>query len=340
MVMKKIKFLILTLLLSAHGHSEVSIHKNTFFSAKNASISIKNTDVNMLSTAIKFDTNTTLAVQGGSGGNALFCENQALFIPNLKVSGNLELLGFDTLYVSEITWGDKALFDIADVQVKLLQNMQDETDSRYLTSTGRGALIKDVQCYENTTVQSGMGLDIIPSESKPLRITRTHTPVSYKNSMGASIIYSLSDPTHLAKIEMGYITPILNGIETPLVYSLTEKENEWVMNENIRRQSSTKKLSALGLEQTQKITIITYPQLEFPKYMRQSTPVFEIIGNEQFPESRLVVLSRNGSVVEDISPYLNAPLGGNYGESTYYYMYYTNKQNKEPLKKGFFEVVQ
>ncbi len=67
---------------------------------------------------------------------------------------------------------------------------------------------------------------------------------------------------------------------------------------------------------------------------------FEIVGNHDNPNSRLLIFAPSSSrVVYDHSPYLNDFTGESLPIGTYFYIFYKDKNEKTP-KKGFVELVR
>jgi gliding motility-associated-like protein len=67
---------------------------------------------------------------------------------------------------------------------------------------------------------------------------------------------------------------------------------------------------------------------------------FEVSGIEKYPNAKLVVLLPNGKIIYEKSPYNNDFNGDGLSNGTYYFMFWGDKSNSKPLKKGFFELLR
>ncbi|MDR1342468.1 MAG: gliding motility-associated C-terminal domain-containing protein [Prevotellaceae bacterium] len=87
-----------------------------------------------------------------------------------------------------------------------------------------------------------------------------------------------------------------------------------------------------------------FPELSYSQYITPNADgindCFTVAGIEKFPDTRLVILLPNGNVIYDVSPYSNDFCGEGLSTGTYYYMFFTEKSDKKPAKRGFFELVK
>jgi hypothetical protein len=315
---------------------------NTFFKAKNIAIIAKNIDIQLNTDSIAIDTATLLVLSGKDSYSVLSALNNTINLNNIKVIGNFQLLDIDTLRVENITFGDKGILDIGETNVTLQGNISGEKEKSYLTSTSDGKLIKkvNINAFQNN-ILGGIGLEITPTEyidGDELTIIRTHTPVDYKNNIGAKAVYSFEHQLDLDRVNCYYHKGILNNIESPVIYSYSD--NEWIINVDYQQNSNLQRITAKGYPKTQEITIITFPELDYPKIISLSSGKtdFIIIGNEKYNNSRLVILNRNGQVIYDKMQYRNDFDTSILSTDTYYFMYYTIGTAK-PIKKSYFEIV-
>jgi hypothetical protein len=73
--------------------------------------------------------------------------------------------------------------------------------------------------------------------------------------------------------------------------------------------------------------------------MEATNNTFKIIGIEEYPYARLIIISKEGKTLFDLFPYKNDFDGKNLPNGTYYYMF-NEEYYSPPIKKGFFEIVK
>jgi gliding motility-associated-like protein len=67
---------------------------------------------------------------------------------------------------------------------------------------------------------------------------------------------------------------------------------------------------------------------------------FEVAGIEKYHNSKFGVLLPNGKIIYEQTPYNNDYDGVDLSDGTYYFMFFGDKNDGAPLKKGFFELVR
>lgn len=101
-----------------------------------------------------------------------------------------------------------------------------------------------------------------------------------------------------------------------------------------------------GIEPTEisLLALFPFPELNFTKLFTPNgdgiNDYFEVSGIEKYPNSKLTVLTPNGKIIYEKSPYNNDFDGHELKNGTYYFMFFDDKLSNKPLKKGFFELLR
>jgi hypothetical protein len=336
------KLLLITLLIvfvRLLPAQELYVSTGTYVKAFN-DVQLRIANMNMeLDAPIIFDTSSNL-ILAASSDRTLYIYGTAsnLDLYNLKINANAQLMNYDSLTIhGSLAFTENGILDLSVTNLYLLGSISGENKDSYLTSSAHGQLIYDAlfQLGQTHTL-GGIGLDIVPNENAYMRVVRTHEPLYLSSKRSMKKVYSFEQAVPLSRMDVAYHQAVLNDITEPVIYSYSNTDNEWVMNPTV--QTKTNRITANGQNNISKVTIFQFPELEYPTYLSDTRRIFEIVGNEKYPNSRLIIINRRGDILYDKSPYLNDFDGTTLAPDTYYFLYYLSKE-QQPIKKASFEKI-
>jgi gliding motility-associated-like protein len=167
-----------------------------------------------------------------------------------------------------------------------------------------------------------------------LQIIRSHNPVVRvaRNSVTYSTrrVFDFSVPIDVSSVRMQILPhEILN------IYKLALFAHDFEDWKKVKNRDDdffgVYRVSAFSPD------LLHFPKIITPNEATNNT--FEIIGLDEYPDARLVIMNKGGKILYDLHPYTNDFDGKNLPNGTYYYIF-SEERGSEPIKKSFFEIVK
>ncbi|MDR1226261.1 MAG: gliding motility-associated C-terminal domain-containing protein, partial [Prevotellaceae bacterium] len=194
-------------------------------------------------------------------------------------------------------------------------------------STGMGLLLTSASGYEN------------------LPVVRVHDSQHNRGEQSVARYYELPTAVPLLGVDVAYLNACSPkpATDSYLLYHKAPQGWESLASEtNLAGKRITSRLAEPV--EVSLLAAFPFPELGYSQYITPNADgindCFTVAGIEKFPDTRLVILLPNGSVIYDVSPYSNDFCGEGLSTGTYYYMFFTEKSDKKPVKRGFFELVK
>jgi len=252
---------------------------------------------------------------------------------SLKIAGNVES-AVSTLSLSGDLIMQSGIMNIGASTLIINGDLLGETAQTYVTASS-GLIKKPIGFVPAGKQTNALGFEFTPlNDVHNFNVYRTHTPLFRHTASGqyksAYRTYSFSVPmdiTGVAKRVLPHEIPHIPR-QTLFVENFAGWEKVNTKNDQLRNITQ--------------VAIFPPNDLHFPKIVTPNDAInttFFITGLEEYPNSRLVILSRRGEILHDIYPYKNDFDGKNLSNGTYYYMFSTQR-NSSPIKRSFFELIR
>ncbi|MGL5913642.1 MAG: gliding motility-associated C-terminal domain-containing protein, partial [Bacteroidales bacterium] len=179
------------------------------------------------------------------------------------------------------------------------------------------------------------------TNNSEVEIRRGHQSQRRGKHYGIRRYYTFNPPIDLQRIGVEYFSTEDNGIISPIVASYSN--GEWITNEPT---SSSNFKDAIGLANTERITVFEEPQLEIPKSFTPNgdgiNDYLVITGLEKYPNCRFIIFSQKETtrILFDKTPYQNDFDGAGFPSQTYFYIFYKDAKESKKTQKGYFELVR
>lgn len=251
----------------------------------------------------------------------------------LKIAGDLELQASELALQSDLTL-QSGIFNIQTNQLIIQGDLFGENEKTYVTAS-TGAIQKTLFNLSEGETVNAIGLEFKPLSDIPnLLIIRTHQSVirtTARNSSSSSFrCYHFSVPQDLKSVFMQTLPH-----ETKHVFDqklFVEDLNGW------KRINSPDE----RLQDVLRVSVFSSGDLEFPEFVtpnEATNNMFEITGLEEYPNSRLLIISKEGKILHDFFPYKNDFDAKDLHHGTYYYTF-SLEYYSSPIKKSSFEVIR
>jgi gliding motility-associated-like protein len=195
-----------------------------------------------------------------------------------------------------------------------------------------------------------MGLSFVASQHcDSLLVVREHTPLHYRSEQSIAKYYEFTPPVTLSGIDFEYLNayaakPTDNYLlyhKTPTGWASVPAETNVYSKRVVSQRITNTTNNSLIINL---LTIFPFPELNFTKLVTPNSDgindYFEVMGIEKYPNAKLVILLPNGKIIREQSPYNNDFFGDGLSNGTYYFMFFGDKTDSRPVKKGFFELVR
>ena len=302
----------------------------------NTAIIVKDMDVTF-NQATMFDKNTVLYVRSDKNNAGIVLSGENVTFEDI-VFETSAMLDFDSITVTGNMSFNNGVINLTASTLNLAGTMNNENESHYITASSGGVIVRQTMLTqgENNNL-GGMGIEITAKENSPITIVRHHESEKINDKESIRRVYRFSEPLAVNSILAKYHSADDNVTQNMTMYY--HDGSTWNLSSDIIFSGNSVSTSSI-IEPVEAITLVGYPDLDYPLFLSSERQVFEIVGNELHENPRLVVLSSKGVVLFDRTPYKNdlhhsELLPGR----TYYYMYYINAKEK-PVKKSSFEVLQ
>jgi gliding motility-associated-like protein len=230
--------------------------------------------------------------------------------------------------------------------ITLSGSILNETEEGYITGFSGGKIEKMLPPLPGSgRAATGMGMNFTTTQRyDSLLLTRTHEAWHSKGELSITKVYEFSQPMQLAGVDITYLLAQSPKVtDTYLIYRKTPQGVESVASET---NAAAKRVTSKNNElfETDGLTVFPFPDLGFVNSLTPNgdgiNDCFDVTGIERYPTARFVVLLSNGKIIYDVSPYSNNFCGEGLSTGTYYYMFFAEKDDRQPVKKGFFELVK
>ncbi len=327
----KIKLTTILLLAALTAQMQAfSVSKNAVVCiGKHAQMKISNMDLQN-SGRIIADTASLLILQTTkerkiTGGN--------LSLSSLKIAGDIACKVATITLSGDLTM-QSGVMDIADNRLIVHGNLLGENEKTYVTAS-TGTIEKPLKHLVAGTQISVLGLDFSPlNDIASGSIVRSHQSAVRFGASGsltsAERVYEFDPPIDLSSPNLQTLPHEKSHIDKERIYA--ENFSGWqkimLPNEDLT-----------GIV---RISVFNRDALLFPKIItpnEATNEVFRIVGLEEYPDARLIVISKGGKILFDLYPYNNDFNGKNLPNGTYYYLF-SETQDGAPVKKSFFEIIR
>ena len=283
-----------------------------------------------------------------NAGNLIGDTASLLIISNTresKISGNpiflgsLRIVGNAFCKVPILTlYGDlimqSGVMNIETNRLIIHGNLFGENEKTYVTAF-TGTIETPVKYLPAGRSFTALGLEFTPMNTVyNVWITRSHNPITrttrISTTYSADRVYEFCTPIGITGIQKQTLPHELTNISNPAWFVQDFEKWRRVRNRND------------GFFIVSKVSTFNPDELHFPKVVTpnlSTNTTFEIIGVEEYPNARLIVINRGGKVLYDLYPYTNNFDIKNLPDGTYYYVF-SEGRNSPPVKKSFFEIVR
>jgi gliding motility-associated-like protein len=301
--------------------------------------------------------NVSMAVEGelvcdtssiagfGGAGNPCLSALHLLALHTLRIDGEAAISASNINIAGDMVMNGRGVVNLQHSAVRLHGSILNENEESYVT----GGRIEKMLPPSSGRAATGVGINLsfaAANSYDSLLLIRTHEPWYYKGEYSISKAYSFSEPMQLAAVDIAYLqAQSPKSTDTYLIY-YRAPQGVGVENVPSETNAATKRVVSKNSDpfEAEQVTIFPFPDLKFSKAITPNSDgindCFEVTGIEKFTNARLVVLLPNGNIVYDLSPYSNNFCGEGFATGTYYYMFFAEKNDSKPLKRGFFELVK
>ena len=310
--------------------SALGVAKNTVVNIDKYT-QVKLTNLDLQNSGILFGDTASLVILSNSRESKITGQNFHLF--SLRIAGNVvcdvpELsLGGDIIMQSGV-------FSIGTNKLIVYGDLLGENEKTYITAS-TGTIEKWMGHLPLGRQINVLGLEFMPfNDVYDICISRSHNPAVRSSVSGnyqsANRMYGFSKETSITNVKSVALPHEATHITKQIVF--VENLGEWKKVTNPNH----------GFWNATRVSIFAPDDLHFPKIITPNDAtnnVFKITGLEEYPNARLVVISKEGKILYDISSYKNDFAGKNLPDGTYYYIF-SEEQNSVPIKKSYFEIVR
>jgi hypothetical protein len=258
-------------------------------------------------------------------------------LASLKIAGNVAV-ETPIISVNNDLIMQSGVMNIGENHIIIYGDLLGENEHTYVTAS-TGAIILE---REETYLPAGqmvnlLGLNFVPmNDVHNFTLTRSHSPVirngRVATSHSAKRVFEFCSPLDIFDVHKQLLPHEINGVSKPTLF--VQDFEDW------KKVKSRK-------DEFYAVTRISMfspdpDGLHFPKVIspdEMSNNKFEIIGLDNYPNARLIIISKAGHILYDIYPYRNNFTGQSLLCGTYYYMF-SEYRDSEPIKKSFFEIVR
>jgi hypothetical protein len=308
----------------------ITVSRNTVMViGKQTQVKLTNTDLTNNGTLIG-DT-ASLLVISTSRGNRISGNN--IYLNSLKIDGNVTS-DVDVLSLKSDLTMQSGVLNIGANKLVIFGELLDEKENAYVTSSS-GTIEKHVEYLpvRQRTEMLGVEFSII-NDVYDLRIIRSHNPIMRPTRTGptqsATRVYDFSVPIDITAVQKRNLSHEIANMHKPTLFVYDFEDWQKVKSRN-------EQFFAVS-----RVSTFSPDELHFPKVITPegiANTKFEIIGLDEYPNSRLIILGKNGQQLYDLFPYRNDFDGKNLPDGTYYFVF-SEEKDSPPSKRSFFEIVR
>lgn len=283
---------------------------------------------------------------GGKDAPRLYAAHH-LTLHTLRIDGDATVDAGSLTVAGDITMSGRGTARLSTATtIRLHGSILNETEEGYVT--GGGSIEKMLSPQPSSgRAATGMGMSFTAAQGcDSLLLTRTHERWYNRGEYSLAKAYEFSRPLLLASVDIAYLQAESPKVTDSYLICYRTTQSTGLENVSAETNPATKRVSSKNSDpfEVTQLTLFPFPDLGFPKAITPNgdgvNDCFEVRGLEKFANARLVLLLPNGSTIYDVSPYGNDFCGEGLSEGTYYYMFFAEKGDSRPLKKGFFELVK
>jgi len=292
--------------------------------------------------SLRCDTGAVLAIGARTSKDltVTLSAAQPLSLHTLRIDGNASLTAAELSIAGDLAM-NTGIFNLNTAAVRLHGNIVNENEAGYITG---GSISKTLTIKANTRNTTGLGISITSNRDyDSLCITRKHERQRLRSQQSIAKYYEFDNTVSINDIDFAYLNAFAeHPTDTYLLYyqGITQL---W---ESIDAQThaSTKRVTASIAESIdiQKIALFPFPELNFTKLVSPNgdgiNDYFEVEGIEKYEHSKLIIIVPDGKIIYEKTDYANDYDGEGTSDGTYYFMFFGDKDDRKPLKRGFFEL--
>jgi gliding motility-associated-like protein len=292
------------------------------------------------------DTSTIVSI-GTLDKTCRIISDKPLKFSSLKVEDGTNYVEVDTvLFEGDIIFNNGKLYLLNNKIADLKGSILNENESGYVVDGTIRKYLKNLSAGQKIT--TGMGISITPNRNYDVvAILRAHEKQNNRGEKSIAKYYSFPMPVDVLAIDFSYLNAQSDKItNTYLLYYKPSHDASW---QSITSQTNaeTKRVVSKQNSSTsiQYLTLFPFPDLNYSPYITPNddgfNDIFEIIGIEKCPDSKIVILTPKGTIIYTGEPYKNDFDGKKLDLSAgaYYYIFFCDKNNT-PTKKGYFEIIK
>lgn len=351
--MKRILFINIVLVvgsvLNLYSQS-IIVESGGFYVDQSTNVILYNTDINSKG-EFEFKENSEIAIKSSSRpielhGDLLFhdvfVDANVLLYSDVKVNGDIYL--------------NSGILDLLDSNIKLKGVLKNESNESRVFSSGVGSIGVISDIAKGININPGnLGLSIVSTENyNNIEFIRGHDYLVHESDKSILRHFKFNVPINLLQLRFVYFNAENNSSDVDKLKLATKTDENWIYQKVLSNLSNE-----ILTEGSDKIGAVTlFPKdinvdIEFPTGFSPNddgvNDYFIINNISKYPNNKLIIFNRWGDVVFEKASYSNDWNGEvNVGlsltgdkklvEGTYFYFFYYDKDNRNELKKGFFEI--
>ncbi|MCL2028274.1 MAG: gliding motility-associated C-terminal domain-containing protein [Bacteroidales bacterium] len=328
--MKPKQFLWLIFTAIAVNASAFTVSKNAVMTiGKQTQVKLSNVDLINYGTLIA-DTASLLIIsntreQKISGDN--------IYLYSMKIDGQVKS-DVEILSLSGDLTMQSGVLNIGTNQLVIDGDLLDEKETAYVTAS-TGTIEKRMDYLPAMRPINVLGLEFTAlNDVYHLRIIRSHSsitrPIRTGTTKSAMRVYEFESMVDITAVDKQTLPHEFENMYKPTVF--VHDYDDWKKAKNKHDEFYA----------VSKVSTFSPDPLHFPKVITpdgETHRTFEIGGLDEYPNSRLIILSRTGQQLYDFQPYQNDFTGKDLPDGTYYFVF-SEEPDSPASKRSFFEIVR
>lgn len=268
----------------------------------------------------------------------IYTEDCRLELPRasrvIPVKGNTAL-ALDTLHTLSFFGGMATL----ERDLYLVGNIEGEDAKNTFTAeSGTHTIRKHVVGGGTALQNTGLGLSLtFFTDHKAVLITRHHDPTTRRDKTSVGRRYEFSPAIAGLNPALDCPAADIAAMSNPQLYYRHITKGTWEqIYESQRESAESNTVSGGKFPASGALTVFDVEDIYTPAFFTPNgdgiNDYYEIENSYKYEDSRLVVITRDGKVVYDKSPYRNDFDGNGCKEDTYYFIFYRSKTDTRPKK--------
>ena len=257
----------------------------------------------------------------------------SISLSSLKIAGNVAMETPTLSLIGDLIM-QSGVMNIGSSRLIIHGDLLGENEKTYIAAS-TGTIKKPIGYLPAGRSFSALGLEFTPkNDIYDLLITRSHNSVMRtartSTTYSANRVFNFSTPMDISAVR-AQILPheILN------IYKLTLFVRDYEDWKRVKSRND-------DFFAVSRVAAFSPDHLFFPKIITPNESTnnkFEIVGLDEYPNARLIIINKKGEILYDLYPYTNDFDGKNLPSGTYYYVF-SEQRNGEPVKKSFFEIIR